>query len=234
MFLSGSDTAGGPQAPPLFRFSGEKFERAMVFVPVVDTAHVSIEGQVDGQQTINDLYFKHTTGPIAFSDLFILVNQLVSWYNGTVSALLNEAWTGRRMVGQDMTAPNSATVQNSMAGMVGGVSGEAAPNNCSMAVHFSSGLSGRSFSGRNYIPVLTNSQVSGNIIDGTFISDIVLAYTELVNPSSVLPAGWAWVVASKFSNNLPRVTGLTSEIFTVTVLDNVVDSMRRRLPGRGK
>jgi hypothetical protein len=103
-----------------------------------------------------------------------------------------------------------------------------------MAVSFRSALSGRSFRGRNYIPCLTNSQVTGNLIDVSWQGDIINAYAELLFGGGALPAGWVWVVVSRFTNNLPRVTGIFSEVFSVLVTDTIVDSQRRRLPGRGK
>jgi len=114
------------------------------------------------------------------------------------------------------------------------VTGEAAPNNCSMAVSFRTAVSGRSNRGRNYVPVLTNSQVSENLIDSSWAQDVVNAYSELLFGGGALPAGWVWVVVSRFTGGLPRTVGTFNEIFSVLVTDLIVDSMRTRLPGRGK
>ena len=72
-----------------------------------------------------------------------------------------------------------------------------------------------------------------NTIDSTFASNIVGAYLQLVNPSTVLPAGWIWVVVSKQASGLPRTAGVFTEVFQALVVDLIVDSQRRRLPGRG-
>jgi len=206
----------------------------MAFIPVPDTAHVRLEGRVDAQQVINDLYFRHTTGPIAAADLGGLLTALASWQFSSMAPLWNEAWSGVQISGRDLTSVTGFVGTTSTVGVVGGTSGEAAPNNCTMAVSFRSALAGRSFRGRNYVPVLTNSQVTGNLIDTSWQADVVAGYSELIFGGGALPAGWVWVVVSRFTNSAPRTTGIFSEIFNVIVTDNVVDSQRRRLPGRGK
>lgn len=206
----------------------------MPFIPVADVAHVRIEGRMDNQETINDLYFRHTTGAIAAADLVALDEAIAVWYGGTMAPLLNEGWHGVAVHGRDLTTALGFVNDRSIGTVVGGISGEAAPNNCTMAVSFRSALSGRSNRGRNYVPVLTNSQVTGNFIDSDWAQSIVDGYAELLFGGGALPGGWVWVVVSRFTNNEPRVAGVFNEVFSVLVTDLVVDSQRRRLPGRGK
>jgi len=204
----------------------------MPFIPVTDVAQIRLEGRLDGQQVINDLYFRHTTGAIAAADLQALAGAMASFWVGNVVTLLNEAYSSVVVHARDLTAAIGFTAEQGMPS-TGGVAGEAAPNNCTMAVSFRTSLSGRSNRGRNYIPCLTNSQVTGNNIDAGFASDIVDAYANLLFGGGALPAGWVWVVVSRFTGGLPRVTGTFQEVFSVLVTDLVVDSQRRRLPGRG-
>jgi len=205
----------------------------MPFIPVENTVHTRIEGRVDGQQTINDLYFRHTTGAIAQSDLQTLADAIAAWMTDIYAPLINVAWSGVQVACRDLTTENGFSSFSALTAVVGGVSGEAAPNNCSMAVSFRTAFSGRNFRGRNYVPVLTNADVTGNNIDSAFAANIVATYELLMAGGSDLPAGWTWVVVSKVLNGVPRVAGVFNEIFSVLVTDLVVDSMRRRLPGRG-
>lgn len=206
----------------------------MAFIPVPDTAQIRVEGRVDGQQTINDLYFRHTTGPIAAADLQALTSALAAWAIGFYAPVLNEAWSGVQVTARDLTSLIGFSAVSGLTGTVGGVAGEAAPNNCTMAVSFRSAFAGRSFRGRNYVPCLTNSQITGNDIDSTWADAVVAAYAELLFGGGSLPAGWVWVVVSRFTLGAPRVTGIFNEVFSVLVSDLTVDSQRRRLPGRGK
>lgn len=205
----------------------------MPFIPVENTAHVRVEGRVDNQQVINDLYFRHTTGPIAAADIQALASAIAAWGVGFYAPFLNEAWTGVKVAARDLTTALGFVAEASLAGAVGGVTGEAAPNNCTMAVSFRTAFAGRSFRGRNYVPCLTNSQVTGNNIDADWAQSVVDAYSELLFGGGSLPGGWVWVVVSRFTNLEPRVAGLFNEVFAVVVSDLIVDSQRRRLPGRG-
>lgn len=206
----------------------------MTFIPVENTAHVLIQGSCDGQQVNNDLYFRHTSGPIAATDLSALALAIGTWWAGGVLPLLNESYLFGVVRARDLTTANGFVAESQFALTPGGVSGEAAPNNCTMSVSFRAAFAGRNFRGRNYIPCLTNSQVTGNVIDSGFINDIRTQYEELITGGGTTPAGWIWVVVSRFLNGLPRAAGVFNEIFSVIVVDNIVDSQRRRLPGRGK
>lgn len=205
----------------------------MAFIPVADCAQIRVEGRVDGQQTINDLYFRHTTGPIAAADLLALANAMETWASAAYAPVLNEAWSGVQITARDLTSQVGFAAVASLSGIVGGTAGEAAPNNCTMAVSFRSAFSGRSFRGRNYVPCLTNSQVTGNNIDADWAQSVVDAYALLLFGGGSLPAGWVWVIVSRFTLGAPRVSGVFNEVFSVLVSDLIVDSQRRRLPGRG-
>lgn len=206
----------------------------MAFIPVPNVAHVLIQGDVDGQECDNDLYFVHTTGAIAASDLSNLALGIGTWWAGGMLSILNEAYTFRRTRARDLTTAVGFVVESSFTPTPGGVSGEAAPNNCTMSISFRTAFAGRNFRGRNYVPCLTNAEVTGNHIGSTFIGDCITQYSELISGGGSTPAGWTWVVVSRFLNNLPRTTGVFNEIFSVIVVDDIVDSQRRRLPGRGK
>lgn len=206
----------------------------MPFVPVPDCVQCKIEGRIDGQQTINDLYFRSTTGPRSAADVQALSDAIAIWYGDTMAPLLNEGWSAVRVTSMGLSSPTPFVAESTMTGVVGGVSGEAAPNNCTMCVSFRTGLGGRSNRGRNYVPCLTNSQVVGNLIDAGWAADIVAGYNALVFPTSVLPSGWIWVVVSRVSGGVERVEGVFHEVFSCLVGDLIVDSMRTRLPGRGR
>lgn len=206
----------------------------MPFIPVPDCVHAKIEGQVDGQTTLNNIYFRSTIGARSAADVLALANAISDWYSGSVVPLLNIAYLGRRVSVRGLTNALGFTAEVSMLGDDGAITGEALPNNCSMAVSFRTGLAGRSNHGRNYVPVMSDSEVNGNVIDTGFATSIVDAYSELIFPSTAIPDGWIWVVVSRFVGGEPRTEGVFQEIMSVQVSDLIVDSMRSRLPGRGR
>lgn len=211
----------------------------MAPVPVPNTAGVRLEGRLDNQQTINDLYF-FQDGGFTLGELGNLVANLWDWWNVSIITVLNEGFSSLRATAKDLTSPTGIVYEIGTGATVGGVAGEAAPNNVDPAVSFRTSLGGRSFRGRNYIPGISNTHVSGNNIDAGWRASIIDGYNLLLPDGGALPEGWTWVVASRYSGvdlagkPVPRLEGIVTTITSVLFTDTIVDSQRRRLPGRGK
>lgn len=203
------------------------------FQPAPDCVQVTVEGSLDGQLTINDLFFRSTIGPRTAPDVVALTAAIAGWWGDSIATRINHNWSGRVAKGRGLSSANPFVALVSMVGSDGQISGDQLPNNCSMAVHFGTGLSGRSFSGRNYIPVLSRSDVVGNFVDADWASSIVNAYSDLIFPGPIVPDGWIWVVVSRVQGGVRPAEALFHEILSTSVVDLVVDSQRRRLPGRG-
>jgi hypothetical protein len=115
----------------------------------------------------------------------------------------------------------------------GSLGDPALPNNVTVAASLRSNLTGRSARGRWYWQGLTEPQVTGNAIAAGVLTSIDAALTNL--QSSIDGAGFAWVIVSFFTNNAPRVGGpVYFTVVDIVFVDDVVDSQRRRLPGRGR
>jgi hypothetical protein len=78
---------------------------------------------------------------------------------------------------------------------------------------------------------LTENDVAGNQLNSIVQAAFVAAYEELLDPAVITVGEWS--VASRFTNNEPRTTGISAPVTAVQATDNIVDSQRRRLPGRG-
>lgn len=105
------------------------------------------------------------------------------------------------------------------------------PLNVAICITHSTGRTGRSRRGRNYIPGIAENVIStGDFIGPTFRSVLSLSYDNL--RTELLTAGFVHVVASFFTNGAPRVNGLGTAVLT-SIADSYSDSQRRRLFGRG-
>lgn len=105
-------------------------------------------------------------------------------------------------------------------------------NNVALAASLLTGKRGRSQRGRNFLFGFTNAQKNGqNTITATFASQIVAAYQAM--KTSMNGNGLAPVVASFVTNGAPRTVGQGTAILGIGI-DATTDSMRRRLPGRGR
>lgn len=111
--------------------------------------------------------------------------------------------------------------------------GDVLPNNCALVVTKRTQNRGRSFRGRIYHPAIPEAQISGNSPSGAYVTGVVNGWNAFLALTIAGPLTAQLVVVSRFTNNSPRVTGITTPVISLTS-DGVMDSQRRRLPGRGK
>lgn len=114
----------------------------------------------------------------------------------------------------------------------GGNLSPAMPNNVTVAVKWTTGFRGRSYRGRTYHIGLCEIQVLNNEIIPETVSDLIGAYGELIALDTDVGPG-IMCIASRFHNKVQRVTGVATPVTDLAV-DPVIDSQRRRLPGRGR
>jgi len=211
----------------------------MPFVPVPNTVLAELRMSLDGQRVENTLYFRRGFTPTV-AEITALGNALITWWGAFVADYTNAAVTLEEVFLTDLTtAIASAVSVPATSGIIGTIGGDFIPANASLAVSFRTANRGRSFRGRNYIVGLSEDSVTGNTVDPDVVTLIELAYNQLL---SSLPgtSGWTWSVVSRFSGiglggvPIPRTTGLATTITSVNVVDPIVDSQRRRLPGRGQ
>lgn len=211
----------------------------MAFIPVPNVAQVKLEGTLDSQQTINDMYFQ-LAGGITLADLQGLVTNMIDWFQFEYTAMCSEDWHTVAVHARDLSADLSFVVDGAPATTNGQKPQESAPGNVCACVSFRTGLGGRSFRGRNYIPAVPNDLVAINTLDPEYISTALAAYALLLPGGGALPGGWEWVVVSRFTGgspgvpSVPRSEGIATPVTNVLFADTIVDSQRRRLPGRGK
>lgn len=106
------------------------------------------------------------------------------------------------------------------------------PNNVSCALSLRTNSRGRSYRGRIYPPGMAEASADANVV-GAGWRAAWLAFVSNVM-SEALDAGFALAVLSKRANGVERPTGVLTAVTTILFTDDVIDSQRRRLPGRGR
>lgn len=212
----------------------------MAFVPVANTVEVELRMLLDLQKIENTLYFTHAT-TFNISDLEVLSLDVVSWWTTRVAPIVPIDLTLVEVVVTDLTSATSPQWTTAPVPPVPGVLTSAVlPNNVSLAVSFRTANRGRSFRGRNYIPCLHEGQVEGNTVSTPVVQDWLEVYNAIPTDIAGPATSWTWCVVSRFSGTdtdgkpLPRTAGVVTPITGAVVVDPTVDSMRRRLPGRGR
>jgi hypothetical protein len=204
----------------------------MAYIPVPEVAHCKLIFNDAGEQCINDLYFSLGATPTA-AQLSTLAADLGAWWRNGPANDLSDECTLVQVLATDLGSQFGAQGSFS-SGWPGQITSEQVPNNVSPCISFRTGFRGRSFRGRNYLVGLPSQSVLVNTLDSAWMATMVGYYQQLIDHTAgITESAWDWVVVSRFLDGGPRVTGIFTFVSTVLFTDNIVDSQRRRLPGRG-
>lgn len=107
--------------------------------------------------------------------------------------------------------------------------GPGLPNNVTLSVKKSSGLTGRSARGRVYFPGIPSSALSPieNVFDSLDVDAIVTAVDNL--RGDMIVGGWIPVILSRITEGVERPFGVGFDWLTTSAVNIFVDSQRRRL-----
>jgi len=202
----------------------------MAFQPVEATALIELVQRLDGQTIENTLYFRRATDYDA-AGLEELAGTMASWWIDQLSPTLTNKVSlveVKATALHDQTGPQF--IFNTGLPAAGLINANSVPNNSAFCVSFRTALIGRAFRGRNFISGLPTTEVTLSSLSGGEANAIVAAYGTI---QDLLPVGTNWVVVSRTVNKVLQTVGLTNVITAVVIQDLVMDSQRRRLPGRG-
>lgn len=204
----------------------------MPFVPLPNTVRAELIFSWDGQQ-VENVYHIKTPNLINEAELDDIRDVLYLWWSTYGNVFQSNTVNFLKFVLSDASDQYGVSKEYAPGVIHTGAHGGTPPlpNNVSIAIKWNTGLRGRSYRGRTFHVGLCEGFVIGNSMEATVLAGLISQYTQLV--SSLDGSGRQLVVASKFQGNAPRVTGVVTPILTVTC-DGVIDSQRRRLPGRGK
>jgi len=203
----------------------------MAFIPVPNTAKVTLQWILSGQTIEITLSFTRGSGWDT-PGLALLAQDVKDWFTGAIRSLLTSNIVLVNVNATDQSSASGPSYDLPVSsGGSGTAGGSPQSNNVTAAVKFITALRGRSFRGRNYWPSLSNSQVGSSIdVTSGFQAAVVAAYATLSSYLTI--SGGEHVVVSRFHNGAARGVGVTTPV-TAYAMDSSIDSQRRRLSGRG-
>lgn len=204
----------------------------MPFVPVVNTVSVEFRTTWDGQQCENRIFVDLFATPTQ-ALCQAVANAALTWWTGNVVALTPTNLALREVYVRDQSTLNGFQATATPTGALPGTSSSPSlPNNTSICASLRTGFTGRSARGRWFWQGLTEGGVVANTVDAGLLTSIDAALTNLASALAAL--GWNWIIVSYVSLGVPRPGGpVKFSVNNILFVDSIVDSMRRRLPGRG-
>ena len=181
--------------------------------------------QRDTRQVVNTFHVAKVI-PWSITEMVDLAARVHTWWSTYYKLMVPSqyALTQIQVRKYDPTAPLSYDL-NISPPEVGTRTGSAEPGNVSLTMSERTGLAGRKYRGRMYIGGISNNDVT---INDTVISALIsLAANAMANLiSGALPASSDLAVFHRNTNTYTEVIAY--------VIENILDSQRRRLPGRGR
>lgn len=199
----------------------------MPFIPVPDTAQVTVLQTLFGQEVANVLHFTKEGG----YDLNSLTD---------LASVVRDEWKLRILPSQsadlvmDGVRARNLAIQDGFqmeviagVGNLGGVNAGSLPGNVAFCLTHRTANIGRSRRGRTYIAGIAETQVTGNELAAPVASDLAAGFNTL--RLQVAQAGFTFVVASRYTNKDARPFGIVSVVTQTVARDLRVDSQRGRL-----
>jgi hypothetical protein len=204
---------------------------ATQYVP--DCASIVFNQTLFGQNVQNVMHaIKVGGGAFTTTDLDDLALSFASGWALAMLGQQSQDITYGTCVVTDISGPGGAqSIGTALVGQVGGIVSDSLPGNVAYALKLATGHIGRSFRGRIFIAGIPQSVASGNIVNSTWRANTVDAMIQTVNQCT--GDGFQLCIVSRQVNGVVLTPPATRVITSVTSVDDVLDSMRSRLTGRG-
>lgn len=195
----------------------------------------NIRGTLFSQRVENTIYVRATedaTDVWTLAGVAELGTALGAWVVAELLPLMSASLTVNEVLLTDLTTP-TAISYTQVVGIAGSVGGACAPGNVTFTTTFRTTGRGRSSRGRNYWMGIPELHVTGNTVSSAYQEDIRDAYADLNSYIADVPRVPVHCIVSRYSEGEPRTTALVQNVAAVVHTDNLIDSQRRRLTGRG-
>jgi len=205
----------------------------MGFVASPNCGEFGLQITVNGQKCAN-VFHVEGAAPYNAGTLTVVSAFLTTWWFDNIRPQLSNDVALTSIIARSLESINAPSIEfDDTMPIVGSAStnGPILPHNVTVAIKWTTGLRGRSYRGRTYHPALYEGQVVGSIVDAGELTQLVDGYSALI--PALAAEGYTLVVYSRYANKLERATGVCTPITNCSA-DDVVDSQRRRLPGRGQ
>lgn len=195
-----------------------------------DTVQCAFYSTLDGRTILNSTTMRRTFGSPDAVQAQTLADQMAVFWRVRILPHLSHRIQAEQAIVVPLNGDFSLIRGSTAPQQLGGEMGVSLPNNVGFRLEMHTGLPGRAYRGWTTFVGIPAHRVTDNTIDTAWADDLVSAWAFLGPTVNAL--GWEWVVTSTHDAGVPRATGITTPITTVTYKDLIVDSCRHRLPNR--
>jgi len=195
---------------------------------------VEVRYLLDGEEVENTFGVSGLTTYDTTNAQIVVDNLLESWLTN-ILPLLSPLTQLIEVYAKDLSVHDSWEVSApTTAAHYGALGGETHPNNVTVAISCRTGFTGRSNRGRMFLPGMTINSVYQNTIDDDWASAILAGFAATSAAVKATAAEGVMGVISRYHNKLLRPVATFKGYNNFMIADDTPDSMRRRLPGRGR
>jgi hypothetical protein len=203
----------------------------MAFQAIPNGVEVLLAATLAGQVCNNTLFFTHA-GAWGVDEMQALADAVDDAWGSFVSTYMYQDYHYDQTIVTDKRTDTALQAFAFANAGSGGVTGAPVPNNVAISVKRQSAFTGRSARGRVYIPVGAESHlVSTNVVTDAFAAAATAALQAISDAAD--DVDWTAVIVSRVHDGVTLPEAVVYTIVEWIVVDKVIDSMRRRLPGRG-
>lgn len=202
----------------------------MAIKPVPGTARISWLLRLHGSQVVNTL---HVTGPDLQTGegLTTLAQAARDAYVANVLPTLSSQLVLEGVNALDLNSALGPSVSLPAGLVAGGIGQPSHPSNVAFCITLQTTARGRSGRGRMYLAGIRQDAGPNSTVDPQTRTSLVVGVTDLV--ADLASVGYQAVLVSRYGGKAERPVPLVLPIVAVRSVDAVLDSQRRRLPGRG-
>ena len=203
----------------------------MTFIPVPNGMSLCFHFTQSGQNWQFCLTLRKGAGVPTSTDLDSVNAIAHTWATSLLLPQLNNAVTLVEVVTTDLTSQGAPQAIEAV-GASGSGGSQLVPQNAAMVVSQRTALRGRSYRGRVYMGGLLYPSLASDVdYSSTPAANLASAFVTL--DASLLAAGFSVGVASRSHNKVVTNPAAFNRVISY-VVDQHIDSQRRRLFGRGK
>jgi len=201
-----------------------------VFQPAPGIAKVEMRFTHQAQK-VENVFHVRQSGAATVASLTAIAELFKNAWRTVISTEVVLVATLDSVVVTDLSVVNGLAVVDTALLPSAGQRNEAdLPMNVTIAISWHTGLAGKSFRGRTYHVGIPQSVTVGSRINAAYHTGLVNVYEYL--RSNAASSGTPMVVLSRRTAKAFRANAIGTDITSMS-LDDVLDSQRRRLPGRG-